>query len=308
MPRSTSTDPSDPGGPPDLSVIVVAYRSREHVPACLAALPAAVEGLGFETLVVDNASADGTVEWLRAHHPDVRVVQNAENRGFAAAVNQGAGEARGQALLLLNPDAVPQPGSVARLWEAFRAGAAVAGPQLLDPDGSPQPSAWDAPGLAAVLFDVLMLRVVWPRGGHRPLPASSGPVAVGCLSGACLLVGRSVFAGLGGLDEGFFLYHEDFDFCLRARAAGHHVWAVPAARVIHHVGGSAFQDRAAFLYRYHESRMRLLRKHHPGRRGGLLAALHAGGLEVRRLVYALAGRGAEAAHLRAALRRLGGSR
>jgi GT2 family glycosyltransferase len=302
MPRSTSTGPSDPGGPPDLSVIVVAYRSREHLPACLAALPAAVEGLRFETILVDNASEDGTGDWLRDHHPEVHQIRNDANRGFAAAVNQGAREARGEALLLLNPDAVPHPGSVARLWDVYRAGAAVAGPQLLDPGGSPQPSAWDAPGLGAVLYDALLLRGIWPSGGHRALPAAAPAVAVDCLSGACLLVGRAVFAGLGGLDEAFFLYHEDFDFCLRARGAGHRVEAVPAARVTHHVGGSAFRDRASFLHRYHESRVRLLRKHHPGRAGGLLAALHLGGLGVRRVVYALAGRGAEAGHLQAARR------
>jgi GT2 family glycosyltransferase len=304
MPRSSSTVPSEAA--PDVSVLVVAYRSRGHLPACLAAVPAAAEGLRTETVVVDNASADGTVEWLRAEHPGVHLIENAANLGFAAGVNRAAGVARGEALLLLNPDAVPGPGSVRRLWDALQGGASIAGPQLLHPDGTPQPSAWRAPGAAVVLFDALLLRAGWPDSpyDHLSLPNDAPSVPVPCLSGACLLVRRAVFEELGGLDEGFFLYHEDFDLCLRAAAAGHQVRAVPAARAMHAVGGSAFQDRAAFLHRFHESRRRLLRKHHPGLTGRALAAVHVAGLRLRRGVYALGGRRDEAEHLGRALERL----
>jgi GT2 family glycosyltransferase len=290
-----------------VSVLVVAYRSRAHLPGCLDALPAAADGLRTETIVVDNASGDGTVAWLQAERPGVRVIENARNVGFAAAVNQAAREARGEALLLLNPDAAPSPGSLRHLVDALSVGASIAGPQLLDPDGTPQPSAWRAPGAGVVLFDALLLRAVWPDSpyDHLSLPPGAAPVPVPCLSGACLLVRRAVFEELGGLDEGFFLYHEDFDLCLRAAAAGHRVWAVPAARASHAVGGSAFQDRAEFLRRFHESRVRLLRKHHPGRRGAVLAAVHLGGLRLRRAAYAFVGRHAEAACLGMALRRLG---
>jgi GT2 family glycosyltransferase len=309
MSRSTSTGPSDAEGRPDLSVVVVAYNSREHLPACLSALPAAAGGLRLETIVVDNASQDGTSAWVRREHPQAHVLQNPENRGFAAAVNQGAREACGTALLLLNPDAVPGPGSLERLWEALQAGGSVVGPQLLDPDGSPQPSAWRAPGLGSVLFEALLVHNLWPRSRYHHVTLSSGRPweAVECLSGACLLVRRTVFLELGGLDEGFFLYHEDFDFCLRARAAGHPVWAVPGARVTHELGGSAFRDRGEFLLRYHESRLRLLRMHHPGRAGNALAALHLRGLGLRRLLCAVAGRRSEAASLAHAVRRLRGA-
>jgi GT2 family glycosyltransferase len=111
--------------------------------------------------------------------------------------------------------------------------------------------------------------------------AGPEPLDVECLSGACLLVRRTVFEALGGLDERFFIYYEDTDLAVRARAAGHAVRLVPAARAVHLLGGSAFQDRGKFLIRFHESRRRFLAKHHPGARGMALRALHWVGFAVR---------------------------
>jgi GT2 family glycosyltransferase len=269
---------------PDVTVIVVAFRSAAHLPEALAALPAATAGLTVELAIVDNASGDGTPELVRRTAPAARLVENDTNRGFAAAVNQAAREARGRFLLLLNPDARPAPGCVTALARELDAdsGVAMAGPQLLAPDGSEQPSAWPAPGFRTLAYEALLLHNLMPRSRLRSVTAAGPePLDVECLSGACLLVRRTVFEALGGLDERFFIYYEDTDLAVRARAAGHAVRFVPAARAVHLLGGSAFQDRGEFLIRFHESRRRFLAKHHPGARGMALRVLHWLGFAVR---------------------------
>jgi GT2 family glycosyltransferase len=298
----------------DVSVLIVAYRSREHLPGCLASLGPAAAGLELETVIVDNASGDGSPEMLRERFPEARLVENPVNRGFAAAVNQAARLASGRRLLLLNPDARPVAGCVRALAEALdaRPSAGLAGPQLLHPDGSPQASAWLAPGLATLAFEAAFLHNLFPRNRLHGLSARGHePMAVPALSGACLLVDRGLFDALGGLDERFFLYYEDTDLCVRARAARREALLVPAARAVHAIGGSAFRDRRDFLLRFHESRRRYIRKHHPGPRGAIMGAIHLAGLALRVPAYALGsllGGGAplreRASHHAAVLRRL----
>lgn len=272
---------------PDLSVIVVAYRSATHLPACLDALASSADRVTRETIVVDNASGDGTPDLVRRRAPEARLIVNETNRGFAAAVNQAARLAGGRYLLLLNPDARPLPGCVERLVAELdaRPGAALAGPQLLDPDGARQPSAWPAPGALSLAYDALLLHNVMPRSRLRLVTAPGGEaVEVECLSGACLLVRRAAFEALGGLDERFFIYYEDTDLAVRARAAGHGVRLVPGAQAVHLVGGSSFQDRRAFRARFYESRRVFLAKHHPGSGGLVLRILHGAGRAVRSAV------------------------
>lgn len=276
---------------PDVSVLVVAYRSRAHLPACLSSLGFGAGGLTLQTIVVDNASGDGSVERLREEHPDALLLENRVNRGFAAAVNQAAAVARGRRLLLLNPDARLLPRCLEILASALdaRPRAVLAGPQLLNEDGTLQVSAWPAPGLRSLGFEALFLHNLFPGSRWNGVHASGDePEAVETLSGACLLVDREFFASLGGLDEGFFLYYEDTDLCVRARAAGREALLVPGARAAHVLGGSAFQDRQDFLIRFHESRRRFLEKHHHGLRGALLRGIHAAGLRMRVPIYALA--------------------
>lgn len=299
---------------PDVSVLIVAYRSRAHLSACLSSLGFGAGGLALQAIVVDNASGDGSAELVRSEYPEVLLVQNTVNRGFAAAVNQAAALARGRRLLMLNPDARLLPRCAEALAAALdaRPRAALAGPQLLNGDGSPQASAWPAPGLASLAFEALFLYNLFPGSRLNGLRIASGePVAVDALSGACLLVDREFFASLGGFDEGFFLYYEDTDLCVRARAAGREALLVPEARAAHALGGSAFQDRREFLLRYHESRRRFLDKHHRGLRGALLRGTHTAGLLLRVPAYALAsvlGGGAplreRAAHHAAVVRQL----
>jgi N-acetylglucosaminyl-diphospho-decaprenol L-rhamnosyltransferase len=215
-------------------------------------------------------------------------------------------------LLLLNPDAVLQPGALARLWRELRSDDRIgaAGAQLLDADGSTQPCAWLLPNAGALAFDAMLLHNLWPRARwHHWEAAGLASEDVPALSGASLLIRRSCWEQLGGFDPRFFLYYEDIDFGARAAAAGFRLRLVPEARARHAQGGSAFQDRRRFVLAFHESRRRYLRKHHPGAYGNLLVGIDAFGLAVRATVHALRGRlarrpefTASAADHRAALR------
>ena len=271
-----------------VAAIVVTHRSAAHMPGCMSALEAASEGLSVERIVFDNASDDGTADLVATRWPDVRLLRHEENLGFARAVNRAAREASAALLLLLNPDARLRPGSLRVLVDALctHHAAGLAGPRLVTPGGSPQPTAWRDLGAAAVLFEALMLDVAVGGNPLHALPEVPGgpPRRVPCVSGASLLVRRSAFETLGGLDERFFLYHEDFDLCRRARAAGHDVLLVPEAVVEHEIGGSAFGNRASFLVCFHASRRALLLKQHPGWRGRMIAAVHRSGLGLRACV------------------------
>lgn len=221
---------------PVVSVILVTYNTRELLARCLEALPAALEGVPYEVWVVDNGSTDDTVPWLRAHHPEVHLLANEANRGFAAANNQAMAHARGRYFLLLNTDTLPLPGSLRALVDYLERHpeVGIAGGGLLNPDGSPQGCAADFPTLGTellLLTGPLGHRLLGPRFPFHP-PAES-PRHVDWVSGACLMVRREVVAAVGGLDEGYFMYGEEVDWCWRARQAGWKVAVVPSARVIH---------------------------------------------------------------------------
>ncbi len=221
---------------PMVSVILVTYNTRELLARCLEALPAALEGVSYEVWVVDNGSTDDTLAWLQAHHPEVQILSNPGNRGFAAANNQAMARARGRYFLLLNTDTIPLPGALAALVHHLEEHPEIgmAGGSLLNPDGSPQGCAADFPTLWTELLLLTGPIGRWLLGSHFPFhPPVESPKAVDWVSGACLLVRREVVEAIGGLDEGYFMYGEEVDWCWRARRAGWQVAVVPQARVIH---------------------------------------------------------------------------
>ena len=292
---------------PDVSAIVVAYRCAAFLPSCLDALEAAAGALSLEHIVVDNGSHDETGSVVAARG-ETRVLVNDVNRGFAAAANQGARLARGRFVLFLNPDARTAPGSlpllVAALEENTHAG--LASPRLLFPDRRPQPSAWPEPSLATLTFEALLLRNLRPgsRFDHLEVPEASGPIEVPLLAGTCLLARHSSFDQVGGFDEDFFLYHEDWDLCLRERSAGWCSLLVPAATAVHERGAFAFLDRADFWRRFHQSRDLLIHKHFRSGRRRTARFLHRLGIVLHAAASQVAGRPDDARHLVAAMRAL----
>lgn len=218
---------------PDLSVIIVSFNPGSFLQACLKAIPAAVGDASWEILLVDNGSTDGSVAGALAAMPAVRLIEAGSNRGFAAANNLALRAARGRTVCLLNPDTQPPAGTIGRLLDFLdrHAQAGVVGPVLLWPDGTPQPFSYG--GDPTPLY---LLRRAIARIRRRDLHAWSGGIArpVDWVSGACLITRREAITAVGGLDEQFFLYFEDNDWCRRMRQAGWSVWIDPWVQVIHH--------------------------------------------------------------------------
>ena len=253
-----------------VSVVIVNWNAGGALRACLTAL-SATEGDPPQVIVIDNASTDGSLTELSSVYPTLEVIQNDANVGFARAVNRGLRAARGQFALVLNPDVILQPSTIPRLvrFMTSQPEVGVAGPRLLDPDGSVQgsarrdPSAWTALfGRSAPMTRLFPNNPVSQREVPALAVAGDAPVQVDWLSGACLLVRRSAWEEVGLLDERFFLFWEDADWCLRFRKAGWRVCYVPAASGTHFVGISRAGRRLGSVVDFHVSAYRYYRKHH----------------------------------------------
>ncbi|MGE4163898.1 MAG: glycosyltransferase [Vicinamibacterales bacterium] len=248
----------------DLSVCVVSWNGGAGLIETLGRLPALAAPLSAETIVVDNASGDGTPARIARELPEVRLVRNARNLGFARACNQAAALARGRALLFLNADAEPRPGALPRLVEVLDARAEVAavGPRLVDAAGRIEASAGPAPRLGGLLHRIRWLR--WTgafRRAHRRWRRATPPgeaAAVERLGGAALLVRR----GAPPWDEGFPFGLEDVDLSRRLAAQGV-LLHEPAACVTHLGSVSSRRNRTFVHTSYEVGYARYLRKHDP---------------------------------------------
>jgi hypothetical protein len=261
---------------PALSVIIVNWNGRELLRDCLAALDGS-RGLSFQTVVVDNGSADGSLEMVQAEFPVTLRIANRENLGFARAVNQGLEVACGRYRLLLNSDTRVAPDALAVLVRFMddHPEAGACGPRLVNPDGSLQPSGRAFPNLARALSSLVPL----PRRARTALahPCERRDYAVEAevdeVSGAALCVRAVALEQVGPLDEGFFFFGEDVDLCWRLREGGWRVHYVPQAVVTHVWGGSHEPRTERFRLLAQRASVRLMRKHRPGLPAACVAAL-----------------------------------
>jgi hypothetical protein len=200
--------------------------------------------LRLEVIVVDNGSTDGSAEMVREDFPQVKLIANEDNLGFPQAGNQGIKASHGPLILLLNSDTEMLPGTLPRLVEFMCAhpDAGLVGPAQRDPDGNPLVVAYDDPTLAREIGRNLLLLDVWRyRFGKRLLLSRyTAPSPVDWVMGAAMLVRREAIEAVGLLDEGVFMYGEEFDWCYRMRRAGWRVYYLPDVPIIHHhdVSGS----------------------------------------------------------------------
>jgi GT2 family glycosyltransferase len=250
--------------PPDVSVVVVSFNTRDVLEACLRALLSS-EGVRLEVFVVDNASTDGSAHTVERRFPAVTLLKSPHNRGFAAANNLAIPRSRGRYILLLNPDTVVERGTVATLAEFLdlRPEVGIAGPRVLNADGSLQSCGYWYPTL---LREVRLsknvdrfLRAV--LGESRPDPDPTRPTKVDWVDGCCLMIRRRVIEQIGLLDEQFFLYAEELDWCRSARKAGWEIMTCPAAQMTHLRGTSTEQVKDAALAALVETRLQYYRKH-----------------------------------------------
>ena len=278
---------------PDLSIVIVSWNVRDFLQSCLLSvyppgnhapagqsrvslLPFDIDSFCIETIVVDNASADDSVEMVRQAFPQVTLIANADNRGFTGGNNQGIAASRGRYVLLLNPDTEVLDDTLARMVAYMDAhpDAGALGPMLLNPDGSVQSSRRRLPTPATAFLESTTLQNWFPH--HRLLrdyyvldKPDDAIAEVDWVQGACLLARREALDQAGLLDDGYFMYSEELDWCRRAKAAGWKVTYYPEARVIHHGGQSSEQVKAFQIIQFNRSKIRYFRKYH----GALVAAV-----------------------------------
>ena len=250
-----------------VSVIIVSYNVAELLARCLRSLLASAgPDLEIEAVVVDNASSDGSAERVRKDFPQVRLHDSGENLGFSKAVNIGASISGGELLLLLNPDTELQPGALRNMLRSFEAfpQAAALGVRQVDEGGflqlsvGPRPSLWGEWGRRWVQRR-LDARALWMASWIDRCLAK--PCEVPWVAGSCLLVRRQDFEKIDGFDEGFFLFFEDIDFCLRLGTICGPVLYDPTITIVHHRGASAQKDPGLADRAYRASQGYFWQKH-----------------------------------------------
>jgi len=250
----------------DASVLIVNWNAGRLLHQCLEAIPAALGAMTGEVVVVDNASTDGSVDDV-PRAPWLTIARRPDNAGFAAGTNHAARLAGGRYLLLLNPDTACRPDSIATMARFLDANPDVAavGPRLLHADGRPQRSCWRGyPGVKTALIDALYLwklpRLPFVRSSEIAPAASGAPLDVDHLLGACMLVPRGAWERVGPLDDGYFLFFEETDWCRRAKAAGYRIAHLPAAVVVHHGEHSVYQAPTSSMVHFYRSFLRFMRR------------------------------------------------
>jgi GT2 family glycosyltransferase len=276
----------------DVSILIISYNTRELTLACLRSVYRQTSGLAFEVIVVDNDSKDGSADAVEAEFPQVRVIRQSENLGFARGNNLAAHVAIGQWLLLLNPDTEVYDNAIARLVQF--AGAhpqgGIYGGRTVFPDGSLNiASCWNRATPWSVFCQAVGLTSAF-RGTKLFDPEAIGSWKrdsirqVDIVSGCFLLISRRLWSELGGLDEAFFMYGEEADLCLRARTLGYHPLITPSATIMHLVGASS-KTRTDKLVLLLQAKVELIKRHWPvrWRRWGIgMMAVWAGS---RALIY-----------------------
>lgn len=248
--------------PPDLSVLIVSYNTRELLARCLDTLLAAAGEARMpqlEIIVIENGSTDGTVELLTGCYPAVTLLPNATNAGFAAANNQGLALARAPVALLLNSDAFVTAETLRRGLGvlATRPRAGMAGVRLLNADGTTQFAYGTFPTLwSDLLTSVGLDRFLTPA--RQPARSRVGPVD--WVNGACLFVRTAALGDIGPLDEAFFMYSEEVDWCRRCWARGWEVWYAGDAPVTHLGGASSSKSDLSRRIALYRSRLGLRRR------------------------------------------------
>jgi GT2 family glycosyltransferase len=250
-----------------VTIGIVNWKTPDLLEKCLSSIGRDIcheDNSQVEILVVDNASNDGSVELLRERFPKVNLIENQKNLGFARACNQIIRQSSGRYILLLNSDTEVLPGATEAMIHFMQdhPQSGACGPRLLNTDGTLQPSCFrmltPARELWRLLFlDRLVRRATYPMNAWNTLT----PRRVEALTGACLLLRRSVLDAVGPFDEDYFLYTEEVDLCYRLADAGWELWWVPQARIVHEGGASSRQvEETAYLQLY-RSKLQFYRKH-----------------------------------------------
>ena len=252
-----------------ISIIIVSWNARDYLRQCLASLFTEECRHALEVIVVDNASSDGSPEMVAKSYPQVRLLRNATNHGFALANNQGIAVATGKYVCLVNSDVKVLPDCLNRLVEYAEnhSEAGMIGPRIIGGDGKLQrscrgfPTVWNMFCRALALDSILPRTRMFTGYSLRHWPQETGRT-VDILSGCFWLVRCKALAEVGGLDESFFMYGEDMDWCKRFWKHGWELAFVPSAEAIHYGGASSANAPVRFYIERHRADLQYWQKHH----------------------------------------------
>jgi GT2 family glycosyltransferase len=263
---------TQPQGTDLLDIVIVNYESTDYLIRCLESLYTSVEDIPVNVFVQDNNSTDG-LERVRAGFPQVHLTKNIRNLGFAKAVNRSLTQCNAPFTLLLNPDTMAVNGCFESVLTYMRKhpDVGIVGPRILDADGSTQGSARSFPNFVTALFGRnSILTRFWP---NNPISRTSilnsksdgrNPMEVDWVSGACMIVRKEARNEVGALDDRFFVYWEDVDWCKRMWERGWRVVYFPAATIVHNIGGSSGKKPIRSILEFHKSCYRFIKKHGNG--------------------------------------------
>jgi hypothetical protein len=248
-----------------LSIIIVNWNTRQLLAECLDSIYASPPDREFEIWVVDNNSQDGSQRMLQELYPEVNLIANSCNPGFARANNQAMSQCSGDYILLLNPDTVVIPGALTHLMRFLdeHPEAGAAGPRLINSDGSLQISAYPQPTLWREFWRLFHMDNLhhWALYPMKEWEQST-PRQVDVVMGACLMIRRKALDQIGLFDEDYFMYSEEVDLCCRIRQAGWSIFWVPQAVVLHYGGQSTDQVAAEMFLHLYQGKILYFRKHY----------------------------------------------
>lgn len=249
-------------------MLIVSWNTKDLLDACLASVKQGLVGINNEIIVVDNASADGTPVLLSERHPDVRAILNKENVGFAKATNQALRQASGDYVVLLNSDTTVTTDALAKMMSFLRGneGVGCVGPLTYYPDGRTQRSAGRFPTVWSDICEYFYLDRVFPKStifagyyfGSRDFDKERD---VDWVSGSCMMMTNKAVRAIGELDEQFFMYSEEIDYCYRIKQAGYRVIFTPTAEIVHYEGKSSEQRPVWAIAALHKSKYIYEQKH-----------------------------------------------
>jgi len=288
----------------DLTISIISYNTRDLLKECLNSIGQNSQGIDYEIIVVDNNSSDGSIDMVRAEFPEVRLIINKENVGFARANNQAIKRGKGRYVLLLNSDTVIVSDALRKMVNFMQNNpqAGVVGCRKLNPDLTVQPSVGTLPSLWKTCLSFFGVKWLLTSPKKRKLVAEFlGPFlgrsiysyldwyrgdnkkvrSVDFVTGACFLIRREAINQIGLLDENFFMYLEDADWCLRVKQAGWKIYVYEGAQVIHRVGETFRQGGAITSPERCRSRYYYFQKHHGGKSVLFLKAITTSALLLR---------------------------
>jgi GT2 family glycosyltransferase len=255
----------------DVSVVIVTWNSQDFIRQCLDSILATSGQSGTEVIVVDNGSSDQTAKMVRELYPQVDLIENETNRGYAQANNQGIEQAQGRYVLLLNPDTQLLDNSLSSMYELMEGNPQIGalGPRLLNRDRSTQASCREFPDFSILIWEFTGLSRLFPRSkifgkwrmGYFDFDQ---PREVDQPMGSCLVFRKETLEQVGSFDENFSMFFNDVDLCYRIKNAGWKIYFHPDARVIHHKGASTRKVKRKMIWLSHLAFCKFFEKHRKG--------------------------------------------